>query len=127
MASLIALFFSFLTFSFETFAQTAPVAAAQPQTPPAWMQFVPFLVIIVVFYFFIIRPQANKQKQQQDFLGSLKVGDQVITQSGLFGKITGINDHICNLEIAQGVQIKTLRSQITMLQSALQSNDKAST
>jgi len=95
-------------------------AASAPQQPPAWMQFVPFAVIIVVFYFFLIRPQAKKQKEQAQFLQALKAGDLVITQSGIFGKISSLNDQIVNLEIAQGVQIKILRSQVTMQQSALQ-------
>lgn len=110
------------------FAQTEGATTAQatgPQQPPAWMQFVPFAVIIVVFYFFLIRPQAKKQREQQGFLQSLKVGDQIITQSGLFGKITGLNEQIANLEIANGVQIKILRHQIIMLQSALQKAPEA--
>jgi len=109
------------------FAQTEGAAAAPAagQQPPAWMQFVPFAVIIVVFYFFLIRPQAKKQREQQGFLQSLKVGDQIITQSGLFGKITGLNEQIANLEIANGVQIKILRHQIIMLQSALQKAPEA--
>jgi len=110
------------------FAQTEGAAAAPaagPQQPPAWMQFVPFAVIIVVFYFFLIRPQAKKQREQQGFLQSLKVGDQIVTQSGLFGKITGLNEQIANLEIANGVQIKILRHQIIMLQSALQKAPEA--
>lgn len=98
-------------------ATGATGAAAQP---PAWMQFVPMLAIIVVFYFFLIRPQAKRQKEQQNFLQSLKVGDLVVTQAGLLGKITGLNDQIANLEISTGVTVKLLRSQITMLQSALQ-------
>lgn len=98
-------------------ATGATTAAAQP---PAWMQFVPMLAIIVVFYFFLIRPQAKRQKEQQNFLQSLKVGDQIVTQSGLLGKITGLNDQIANIEISTGVTVKLLRSQITMLQSALQ-------
>ncbi|MFN3697484.1 MAG: preprotein translocase subunit YajC [Pseudobdellovibrio sp.] len=104
------------------FAQTEGAAAptAGPQQPPGWMQFVPFAVILVVFYFFLIRPQAKKQREQQNFLQALKVGDLIVTQSGLFGKITGLNEQIANLEIAQGVQIKILRHQIIMLQSALQ-------
>jgi preprotein translocase subunit YajC len=100
----------------------ATVVAKTGQEPPAWMQFVPFAVIIMVFYFFMIRPQAKKQKELQNFNQSLKIGDQVITQTGLFGKITGLSEQIANLEVSSGVQIKLLRSQISMLQTALQNN-----
>ena len=107
----------------EQAATTA--GAAAPQSPPAWMQFAPMLLIVVVFYFFVMRPGAKKQKDQQNFLVNLKVGDQIVTQAGLLGKITGLNDQIANLEISNGVQIKLLRSQIMMLQSALQKVETA--
>ena len=87
--------------------------------PPAWMQFVPFAVIIAVFYFFIIRPQSKKQNEQQSFLGSLKVGDQVVTQSGIFGKVKGLSELTIDLEIAQNTQIKILRHQVITQQSTL--------
>ncbi len=118
--------FKFLSMNFGAFAQeAAATATTAAQQPPAWMQFVPMLAIVVVFYFFLIRPQAKRQKEQVNFLSSLKVGDQVVTQSGLFGKITGLNENIANLEISNGVTIKLLRSQITMLQSALQKAEPA--
>lgn len=115
-----------LLVNISAFAQeAATTTAAAAEQPPAWMQFVPMLAIVVVFYFFLIRPQAKRQKEQQSFLTSLKVGDQVVTQSGFFGKITGLNEQIANLEISNGVTIKLLRSQITMLQSALQKTETA--
>ncbi|MBP6660802.1 MAG: preprotein translocase subunit YajC [Chitinophagales bacterium] len=50
------------------------------------------LLMGVVFYFFLIRPQNKKQKEAQAFLEAIKVGDKVITTSGIHGKITAIND-----------------------------------
>ena len=105
------------------FAQEAavPVAdAAAPAGPAPWMQFVPFAVILAVMYFVIIRPQGKKQKETQDFLGSLKIGDQIVTQAGILGRITSLSDLIATLEIANQVQIKVLRTQIMMSQAALQ-------
>ena len=98
----------------QTTAVAAPVAA---ESAPAWMQFVPIAVTMFVFYFFLIRPQAKKQKEQGNFLATLKSGDQVITQSGILGKISSINDHIIHLEIANNVQIKILKSQVLTLQN----------
>lgn len=107
--------------SVQAFAQTATeAAAATPQQPPAWMQFVPFVIIIGVFYIFLIRPQAKKQREAQTFLSGLKNGDQVITQSGILGRITGMTDQVVTLEIAHDTQIKVLRAQILMSQSVLQ-------
>lgn len=94
----------------------APAAA---EAPPAWMQFVPIAVIMLVFYFFMIRPQAKKQQELKTLLESLKSGDQVITNSGILGRISGLNENVVTLEISQGVQIKILKSQILGLQSAV--------
>ena len=99
--------------------EAAAPAASAPQAPP-WMQFVPFAVIIGVFYFFLIRPQAKKQRETQSFLSALKVGDQVVTQSGILGRIAGMNEHVVTLEVANNVQIKVLRSLVMMSQAALQ-------
>ena len=106
----------------NVFAQTAEVAttAAAQAAPPAWMQFVPFVVIIGVFYFFLIRPQAKKQRETQMFLVGLKVGDQIITQSGMLGRIAALTDKLATLEIANNVQIKVLRTQILTSQAILQ-------
>ncbi|MEK6628474.1 MAG: preprotein translocase subunit YajC [Bdellovibrionota bacterium] len=110
---------SLLIFSvIPVFAQEA--AATTPEQAPSWMQFVPFMVIIGVFYFFLIRPQAKKQKETATFLSALKNGDLVITQSGILGRITGLTDVVATLEVATEVHIKVLRSQISMPQSVLQ-------
>lgn len=101
-------------------ATTVAAEAATPQQAPAWMQFVPFLVIVGVFYFLIIRPQAKKQRESQDFLSKLKNGDLVITDSGILGRITGLTDAIATLEIDSETHIKVLRSKISMSQSVLQ-------
>lgn len=121
--------FKVLLSSFQVLADVPAVAAdvtataTSPQAP-AWMQFVPFLVIIGVFYFFLIRPQAKKQKETATFLSSLKNGDLVITQSGLLGRITGLTETIATLEVDSEVHIKVLRSQISMPQSVLQAQAK---
>lgn len=116
------LFTVLFLFGQNVLAQTTEVAttaAAQP-APPAWMQFVPFVVIIGVFYFFLIRPQAKKQRETQTFLVGLKVGDQIITQSGILGRIAALTDKLATLEIANNVQIKVLRTQILTSQAILQ-------
>lgn len=115
--------FKVLFSSLQSFAQTAEttaVAVAPMQAQPGWVQFVPFVIIIAVFYFFLIRPQAKKQKEVQQFLSGLKNGDQVITQAGILGRITGLTETVATLEVASEVQIKVLRSQILMSQSVLQ-------
>jgi preprotein translocase subunit YajC len=118
------LYQSAVLFSERTFAQVSAepnaVATAAAQQAPQWMQFVPFAVIIGVFYFFLIRPQAKKQKETQNFLSTLKVGEQVVTQSGILGRISALTDQIVTLEIAHDVQIKVMRSMVMMSQVGLQ-------
>ena len=115
---------SLLTASRPAWAQDAAGAAAGGPSAPAWMQFVPFVFILVVMYFLVIRPQAKKQKEAQSFLSALRVGDQVITQSGILGRVTALTDSIATLEVANQVQMKFLRAQILMSQAALQAAKK---
>ena len=115
---------SLLTASRPAWAQDAATAAAGAESAPAWMQFVPFVFILVVMYFLVIRPQAKKQKEAQSFLSALRVGDQVITQSGILGRVTALTDSIATLEVANQVQMKFLRAHILMSQAALQAAKK---
>lgn len=110
--------------SLSAWADDAASAAAGAQAQPSWMQFVPFAFILVVMYFLVIRPQAKKQKEAQAFLSALRVGDQVITQAGILGRITALTESIATLEVANQVQIKVLRAQILMSQAALQAAKK---
>ena len=76
--------------------------------------FLPFLLILVVIYFLMLRPQMKKQKQQQKMLSELKKGDRVVTNSGMFGTIVGINekDNIVVLKVGEETKIEFLKSSI---------------
>ncbi len=79
-------------------------AEGQKQNP---MMSVLFLVlIVVVFYFFMIRPQVKKQKEIKKFRASLQKGDKIITTGGIYGKIAEIKDHYALIEIAPEIRIK---------------------
>lgn len=90
-------------------AQSAPAAGAGPSPI---LQMVPIIGIFVIMYFMMIRPQAKRQKQHQEFLTKLKRGDEVLTNGGLLGRIEGLTDLFVTLEIAPDVRIKILRTQI---------------
>ncbi len=70
------------------------------------MSFLPLLLIVVVFYFFMIRPQMKRQKEVRKFRESLAKGDKVVTTGGIYGKIIEIKDTTVVLEIAKDVLIK---------------------
>ncbi len=71
------------------------------------------LLILLVFYFFMIRPQAKKQKAQQRFVQNLKKGDEVVTQSGIIGRISKIEDGIVTLQVGQKDFLRVLRGTIS--------------
>jgi preprotein translocase subunit YajC len=79
------------------------------------MSMLPFLAIIVVFYFFMIRPQMNRQKKEKAFQAEIKKGTKVVTSSGIHGKIAEINasENTVSIETGAG-KIKFERSAISM-------------
>ncbi|MGP1514955.1 MAG: preprotein translocase subunit YajC [Bacteroidales bacterium] len=78
------------------------------------MSIVMILAIIVIFYFFMIRPQSKRQKEERKFREQLSKGDQVMTISGMHGKIKEIKDTTVMLEIAYDVVIEIEKSSIAM-------------
>lgn len=76
-------------------------------------QYLPFLLMFVVVYFFMIRPQQKKIKQEKEFETGLKVGDKIITKSGLHGKISEIAETTVIVETMSG-KLKMERSAISL-------------
>jgi preprotein translocase subunit YajC len=80
-------------------------------------QFAPFLLMFVVIYFFMIRPQQKRAKNEKEFESALKVGDKIITKSGLHGKVSELADTTVVVETMSG-KLKMERSAISMEMSA---------
>lgn len=78
---------------------------AQEGAQNPWMSLMPFLLIIVVFYFFMIRPQMKRQKELRKYRESLKKGDKIVTTGGIYGKVSEIKEDRVIVEIAEGVRI----------------------
>ncbi len=74
---------------------------------------VPFILIFAVLYFLIIRPQQKTAKQQQTFVSQLKKGDEVLLQSGLFGKVAEVADGFLSIELSPNVKVKVLKNAVT--------------
>jgi preprotein translocase subunit YajC len=87
-------------------------------TPPGggggsqWMSFLPIILIFAIFYFLLIRPQQKKAKDHRALLSSLKVGDQILTNGGIYGRVTGLRDNVLTLEISDKVRVKVSRGHI---------------
>jgi len=87
-------------------------AAAGADAPPAWLQFLPFVGMILIFWFLIIRPQMKRQKDHQAKIGGLKKGDRVVTAGGLIGKIVAVRDDEVDVELARDMRVTAVKSTI---------------
>ncbi len=82
-------------------------------------QFIPLVLIIVVFYFFMIRPQLKKTKEQKKFRENIKVGDKIVTIGGIHGKISDIQDTTFMITVEGGVKLKVEKNAVSMDSSSL--------
>ena len=86
--------------------------AATAHQPSMLEQFFPFIIIIASFFIFVIRPQQKRAQSHKGFVTTLKRGDSVLTSGGILGTIEGLTDQIVILQIADGVKVRILRTQI---------------
>lgn len=77
-------------------------------------QLLPFVLIIVVFYFFMIRPQMKRQKELRKFREGLKKGDKIVTTGGIYGTVAEVKDDSIIIEIADSVKVKMDKSAVIM-------------
>ena len=75
-------------------------------TPNPILSFVPIILIFVIFYFLLIRPQQQKQKQHAEMVSKLKKGDHVVTTGGIYGIISTVKDKTVLLKIDENVKIE---------------------
>ena len=93
----------------------APEAAAAAQQPGALASFLPLIILFVVFYFLLIRPQSKRAKEHRNMVANLAKGDEVVTNGGILGTITDLDDNYVTLKIADNVEIKVQRPSISTL------------
>jgi len=91
---------------------TMPPSQEGGQGGSMFATLMPLILIFVIFYFLLIRPQQRKAKDHQGFLESLEKGAEVVTNSGIIGKVTGITRTVITLEVASKVRMKFLRSAV---------------
>lgn len=87
-------------------------------------QLLPLVLIIVVFYFFMIRPQVKKQKELRNFRSALQKGDKIITTGGIYGKINNIQDNIITVDVGNNVTIKIDKNAVLKDNSDLNAQEK---
>ncbi|MFV0378308.1 MAG: preprotein translocase subunit YajC [Mangrovibacterium sp.] len=84
------------------------------------MTFLPMILVIVVFYFFMIRPQVKRQKELKKFRESLEKGDKVVTTGGIYGKVAEIKDNYVLLQVDDNVKLRVDKSAVVKDMSDVQ-------
>ncbi|MDR6708421.1 preprotein translocase subunit YajC [Novosphingobium sp. SG751A] len=88
-------------------------AAAAGGQPPAWLQFLPLVLMGIVMWFLFLRPQMAQQKAQKAKLEGIKKNDMVITAGGLLAKVVKADDDYLELEIAPNTRVRAVRATIS--------------
>ena len=89
---------------------------AEGASAPAFLQFVPILLVFGIFYFLLIAPMRKRQKALQNLVENLKKGDRVVTNGGLYGTIAGVEDKIVVVKVADNVKVRIAKSAIAGLE-----------
>lgn len=84
--------------------------AAQQAQGEGWNMLITFGLIIIIFYFIVIRPQRKQQKELKERQDSLKPGDKVITNGGIYGIVREVKDDTVKLEVAANTVIKIAKT-----------------
>ncbi|RKF21174.1 preprotein translocase subunit YajC [Altericroceibacterium spongiae] len=88
-------------------------AGASGAGAPGWFNFLPLVGMVLIFWFLIIRPQMKRQKEHQQKITGIRKNDKVVTAGGLVGKVMKVDDDYADVEIAQGVKVKIVKSTIS--------------
>ena len=110
-------------------ADAAATAATEEMSTGAMIiytavQLLPMILIFVVFYFMLIRPQRKKDKEAQNMLKNLKVGDRICTIGGFYGTIVRIKDDVLTIECGEAkIQMKIARWAVKSIDTLSISND----
>jgi len=93
-------------------------AMAQDGAPPpggTLASFIPLILIVVIFWFLLIRPQMKRNKQHRELVAGLSAGDEIITSGGMLGRITGVSDSFVTLKLADGIEVKLQRHAVAQV------------
>jgi len=97
-------------FSTPAFADAA-VAAQQPGLLES---FLPLILIVVIFWFLVLRPQSKRMKEHREMVANVKRGDTVVTAGGLIGKVARVkDDNEVEVELADGVKVRVVKSTLS--------------
>ncbi len=98
-------------FTSVAYAEDAPAASPAGEPSPI-AGFLPLIVMIVAFYFLLIRPQQKKMSEHKKLIAALRRGDKVLTSGGIFGTVTKVEDDMVMVEIAKDVVVKMEKASV---------------
>jgi preprotein translocase subunit YajC len=95
-------------------AMMAMAPASQPgqEAPPFYVQMFPLILMVVIFYFILIRPQQKKAKEHQNLLNTLKTGDKILTNGGIIATVISVKDKTVSVRSADS-KFEILKSAVT--------------
>lgn len=96
-------------------AFTTPAFAEGGASASSFTQLIPLVLIMLIFWFLLIRPQQKRTKEHRSMVEGLKKDDKVLTNGGIYGSITDVKDDYLKVEIADGVRIKIQRDAVAAL------------
>jgi len=104
---------------------------AYAQASPGGMEMlnsllVPTILIIAIMYFLMIRPQQKRMREHREMVAGIRRGDTVVTSGGILGKVTKVEDNELQVEIADGVRIKVLRTTVSEVRGKAEGGGGAS-
>jgi preprotein translocase subunit YajC len=91
-----------------------PASGAAP-APSPFVSFTPILVVCAILYFLVIRPQQKQAKEHKRMVDTLKPGDRVLTQGGIFGSVVNLKGNTVVVKIAENVKVEVTRSAISQV------------
>jgi preprotein translocase subunit YajC len=98
---------------FASPAYAATGGAASGGGASFFVQIFPLVLIFIIFYFLLIRPQQRRVKQHQAMVAAVKPRDTAVTNGGLVGRVTKVDEHEIELEVAQGVRVRVVKSMLS--------------
>ena len=88
---------------------------AAADAPSMLGTFIPLILIIVIFWFLLIRPQMKRNKEHRELVSSLSAGDEVVTAGGLLGRITQVGDSFVTVKLSDSVEVKVQKHSIAQV------------
>jgi len=94
-------------------AQAAAGGGAQPNDPRAMLfNFLPLILVFIIFYFLILRPQSQKQKELQKTIEGLKKGDRVVSTGGIYGEVVEVKPETLIIRVAENVKMEFAKNAV---------------